>query len=664
MTAEIDDSVLTTASNMTTASKASKKTTKGKKSATSRTKKTRAKKDEAVAVHEDDPEPGEKMPYSPPPRSVGGRKRTSDEIEDSVLTNAEAPALKKRATKTRKVRGSTATEVVQTETEVKKTRKASETEKASARNWRKTSASTAPTAAFPPDQIRDDEKINGQRQADLERTSGSSHEDVLAGADSEANEAAASRKKQDSNDAASQVELYAHTSTTDFAMFDPEPVQPTDEQIEADLQSMRDEMDVDQPHDLEPGETKVPKKGRKTGTRKISKQTTEKNAKEVAAPAVEPSKSRMPAEAEEPDEIAEADVSFASTGTVVRKSLGRTSLGSVAGTVATKPPAKRGRPPKKKLSEPPVAQPLEKVAAAEPVSESAREDINVVEEASLVPVPDKATKKASAGKRGRPLKRPRASDGSSEEPTGTQDIAEQKQEAAQLKVKTESTLSQESFAAVIPPPKIARKPVPAPEDSPFAVQQEAASSAPATAAELLPPPKTPRQLTSPAQSAKQATISPSPSPQASDAENRPPSSKPGTTSSKAAVMHLRELTVATPARQISVSPSKRQQKQHQNAIGGLQSMEQWAAADLDLIFEEYYRDNQENARPNGGLVDRFFAQGGELTEHERGMTVEEWIYYNAGQAEQKLKFECESMVMKFESQGTEAMRVLEGLVTE
>jgi hypothetical protein len=46
------------------------------------------------------------------------------------------------------------------------------------------------------------------------------------------------------------------------------------------------------------------------------------------------------------------------------------------------------------------------------------------------------------------------------------------------------------------------------------------------------------------------------------------------------------------------------------------------------------------------------------------MTVEEWVYHNAGQAEQKLKGECEAMVSAFEREGGRAMRVLEGLVVD
>lgn len=96
------------------------------------------------------------------------------------------------------------------------------------------------------------------------------------------------------------------------------------------------------------------------------------------------------------------------------------------------------------------------------------------------------------------------------------------------------------------------------------------------------------------------------------------------------------------------SPSKR------HAVGGLQSTTLWTAVDLDMVFSP----DKENG------VDKLLRKGGELTSPEKNMTVEEWIYHNAGLAEQKLKEECEAMVSSFEKEGTRAMRVLEGLVVD
>lgn len=666
MTADIDDSVVTTAS------KASKKTTKGKKTATSRAKKTRAKKEEAVDILEDEPAQ-EEMPPPPPPKPSQSNKRSSDEVEDSVATNAEAPAPKKRATKTRKAHDSSATEVSQADTEMtdapepaekpatKTTRKASGTRKASARSTRQASVATTASTVSPPPQIPDDNEIDRQLQADLDRPL-TDDEDGPNDADPQTKKAAAARKRQSAEMGGSKDDLLTHTSTTDFAMFDPAPAHLSDAQIEADLRSMKDEMEVGQEErQPAPDELKIPKKGRKAGTRKASKQTTTKRAKEVAAPVEQP-QPRVAEGAEEPDELADAEVSIVSSSTAVRRSVGRASLGSAVGPSTSKPHAKRGRPPKKKVSQGPADEPAEVAAPPEPVVEpEAKQADN-----NPTPVPTEEPKKRiSTGKRGRPSNKSKTSGISLEEPTIVAPPAEPEPEPVGMivappiepepepvgtQVETEEAPVQENFSAASGSPRISRKPVPAPKDSPFAIQRKPIGAAPVVAV----PPKTPGHHASPVQPAKQATVSPSPSPQASDAENRPPSSKPDSNNSKGKRMPLGELPVTTPARQVSMSPSKQQR----NVIGGLQSTENWTAVDLDLIFED-----QTNSSV-GGATDRFLAEGGELTDEERNMTVEEWIYHNAGQAEQKLKYECETMVMAFEREGTRAMKVLEGLVVE
>lgn len=73
-----------------------------------------------------------------------------------------------------------------------------------------------------------------------------------------------------------------------------------------------------------------------------------------------------------------------------------------------------------------------------------------------------------------------------------------------------------------------------------------------------------------------------------------------------------------------------------------------------------FTPNEE--KENG--VTKLLRRGSDLTSPEKRMTVEEWIYHNAGLAEQKLKHECETMVSAFEREGSRAIRVLEGLVTE
>lgn len=173
---------------------------------------------------------------------------------------------------------------------------------------------------------------------------------------------------------------------------------------------------------------------------------------------------------------------------------------------------------------------------------------------------------------------------------------------------------------------------------------EAATSPVATS--VMEPPSTPGHMISPAPSAKQAALSPSQSPQSSDAENQPPSSRPSASAKRIALAPL----AATPSR---MSPSKR------NVIAGLQSTTAWSAANLDAIFSS----------PKAGVdkengVERLLKQGKELSSPEKQMTVEEWIHFNAGEAEKKLKHECERMVSLFENEGTRAMNVLGGLAVE
>ena len=91
-------------------------------------------------------------------------------------------------------------------------------------------------------------------------------------------------------------------------------------------------------------------------------------------------------------------------------------------------------------------------------------------------------------------------------------------------------------------------------------------------------------------------------------------------------------------------------------VAGLQSTTPWTAVDLDTVFSP--AEDKENG------VDRLLRKANELTSPEKHMTVEEWIYYNAEIAEQKLKHECEAMVSTFENEGTRAIGVLEGIVVD
>ncbi|KAI3332419.1 hypothetical protein HD806DRAFT_194051 [Xylariaceae sp. AK1471] len=466
-----DDSTLTTTSIMT---QGGTKRSRAKKGTAAKGKKSRAKKEEVVEVLEDPPEPmepedhgslpQEDEPLEPEAREIirkptRGRKRTSAAVEDSVLTSAEAPAPKKRATRGR----------------------------------------IASAKVEQPD--------------------------------------------------------------TDHAMFDPVPPEIDEAAVDAELKALEAEMEA------EPAQTlHVPKKGRQTGTRKASKQTTKKT--KTKAP-VEPTPEPELGADQAVDELAEGhDVSIMSNATVVRNSL----------SSSTSAPKKRGRPSKKIVAAQAEAQ-------SEPVAQP-----EVEEEA-------------------------RAENVDSAEPELELDVAPQK--VAAPKVTKKSPPSRDKS---LPPPP------PRSED--------------------VEPPATPKANISPDPAAKQRAVSPSQSPQSSDAENQPPSSKPSNTekSTRVALAPV----ASTPVR---TSPSKR------NIIAGLQSTYAWTAADVEMIFEDLDKENTLSSR-------HLLKSNMDLTSPEKQMTVEEWIYYNAEQAEKKLKNECEAIVIAFEQEGTRAMHALEGVIVE
>jgi hypothetical protein len=161
------------------------------------------------------------------------------------------------------------------------------------------------------------------------------------------------------------------------------------------------------------------------------------------------------------------------------------------------------------------------------------------------------------------------------------------------------------------------------------------------------PPRSPARTATPRSVIPRATpasvqeASPTPSAQSSDAENAPPSSKPESVrpplKNLAATTRV-QLNPGTPTR-VPLSPSK--------IGGGLRSQVPWIEVDVDMVFNE-------NTELEG-------LKGGELDEKERGMTVQEWIYFNAQKAEEELRREGERVVGAFEREGARAMGVLEGI---
>ena len=700
-----DDTVLTTASTMTQTGKKSRA-----KKGTASKRKTKTKKEEPAEPEEAPaPQTYESSPVAPPPtRATRGKKRGSDAVDESTMTVvSEAPARKKRATR----KESTAVEssvlepvedeVLADDPAPKKTTGRKKGRGSTARDTSKIPArsnvSMSSVASFQtlPEDFPDDDEIERQLEADLERPL-TDDEDITADSDSERHKAKAK--------AAKSKKKAEEKKSENFAMFDPSPAEPDDNDVEDELNALRAEMEVDEPvkaPEQEPEQLQIPKKGRKAGTRKASKQTKSKKTKTVDPPPeehivpVEPqpepqpemepepepemepqSEPEMEPEPEpemepepqlEPDEVAdEEDASLGSTDTVVKKSeperpvsrnnghgrLSRSSFASQSPTEAdelaedpvelhavesTEPPKKRGRgrPSKASVASAGSIQPTEK--QAEPVEPPKKRGRGRPSKASQGSASGAATQAKAADppvkrSRGRPPKK------LSVESKSEEAEAQLQEEAHAADVRAQ----EESKALAAEPPEIFD------EEAGLSPVQESPVAPSSASRQLAQAPSTPGHGVSPSASARQAALSPSQSPQSSDAENAPPSSR------EAASATTKRVALApVAATPVQSSPSKR------NVLAGLQSQTPWKPLDLDAVLgTPFAGDGKENS------VESLLRKGKELSSPEKQMTVEEWVYFNAGEAEKLLKHECEAMVSRFESEGTKAMNVLEGLRVE
>ncbi|XP_044724174.1 inhibitor of apoptosis domain-containing protein [Hirsutella rhossiliensis] len=616
-TAVGDDSIVTTSSTMSQGGRKAK----GKKGAAAKGSRSKAKKNEPAET-EDANEHEEVAPPPKPAKSTRGKKRGSEAVDDASMSISEAPVTKKRTTRPRSSTVTDASTVIADDSEIADapgpSRKASGRRKnpgSSAKTSRQVSAfSTVSTASMaslraPVDEFPDDEEIERQLEADLARES--DEDDQV-----EAHHAEPGVEKH--------LEDAALQASGDYAMFDPAEADPDDAAVEEELLALQAEMQVD-----EPEQPQVPKKGRKAATRKASEQTKTKPAKAATPPPEEEaSVPELPSEeVEEPH-----DVTVGSTDTSI----------DAEAPPPPQPVAKRGRgrPSKESL--------------ASRVSTDSVKLMEPTAPALIEPAEQPVTGKRAKGTRGRPSKSSPASQAS---------VADNESGRGRRSKK-----AKESVEALPPQPVMAVDEAQAEADDLAdategveAMQLEEERSSLSVAKEQnMPPPtepatqhlteprSTPAKVISPAPSARQAALSPSPSPQSSDAENQPPSSKPlASTSAKRVVLAP---VTATPMRG---SPTKR------NVLAGLESSTPWTAVNLEAVL-----GTPEAGADKENTVGRMLKKGKELTSPEKGMTVEEWIYFNAGEAEKKLKHECETMVSKFEREGTRAMNVLEGLSAE
>lgn len=163
--------------------------------------------------------------------------------------------------------------------------------------------------------------------------------------------------------------------------------------------------------------------------------------------------------------------------------------------------------------------------------------------------------------------------------------------------------------------------------------------------------ETPKQLPS-----AQSTPPPVFSPQSSDAENHPPSSRPSATRpplSLKSQSHTQIVQIRSAACTPTTSPSKQKTSR-------LQSAAPWIPAEVEKLFLNSPAGNEEN---DSFTVDAMITQSvnASLSVPEKKLSMEEWIYHKAKQAEEKLRSDCERLVGRFEGEGVRALRTLEGI---
>ncbi|KAE9363597.1 BIR-domain-containing protein [Stipitochalara longipes BDJ] len=641
-----EDSILTTATNTTT-----KKMGKAKKAPAGKGKKTKAKKGEPVEVAAPEPEDADfEVKVDPEPKATRGKKRKSDEYDSTVpAIEMGPPPPKRRATRTR---GSTAVDesIIESSDNLQPevSKPAGRKGRASMRSIRKASVASLRAPVI------EDEEIDKALEADLERR--------LSDDEMETTTSATAKKSSRSSKVAK----------ADHAMFGMNHVEVDDAAIEAELEAM----------DIEPkplpkakgAKGKQPRKPsakQQAAAKKAAEAEAEAQARQLAeedeasqqiamelehsismqqsSPVIQQKKQRVPSKQptkpmpsratrgsalstsddvsatgdnqesnddQKDDSGHETDASVASQSTVVRGGPSRRGSTLKKGRGGKKAATRNIEEIVHKSQAPiPSIEVLKDVPSGKGKKFIHVEEVSMTEEVFYTPLPEapkpvaveppaKAIKSKAAKARGRP---PKATPEASSQPVATveEPVAAEEAPPAQNKAVSQKTK---------PVPEV-RSPTPAPMEA-----------------------------------------TPSQSPQSSDAENHPPSSKPSAATKKTATPHSIAKRIPLAPTTPSASPSKR------NVIAGLQSLHPWTTVDLEAIFLK--SPGGENAISNvadflGGTVDKI--RNGDLTSPEKRMTVEEWIHHNAQMAEEKLKNECERMVGKFESEGTRAMRALEGV---
>lgn len=637
-----DDSVLTVGTSAP-ATPAEKKMEKKKRTTTAKARKTKAKKSEAVevppAVEVEDNDVEDKE--VPAPKATRGRKRKSEQIQDSTtdVVEAEAPAPKRRATRTR---GSAAVEDItlpSAEQNVPQTN----TDEPSSSTGRSRAKSVAKTARKPSTRVASrkiqapppptDEELDAALQADLERHA----------SDDEKMPVIVPSKKATKS---------GKVAKADHAMFDPEPMDIDEVAIEAELEAMEAESKPLPKPKAARGRPRKASAKQQAATKKPVEDETEAReaADELASQAV--------------DELASDQIATELEVSVLQPSppaLKPKKQRAASRKVSKPVPARGTRPSVLSVHDNSIIQTddLQSGMVDQKKDDHDEQNDDFGNDTNLSMASQSTVVRTSTSthrdstvkrKRGRPSKQEVASRNIEEivqtsfSSTPNNDIDELVDPPVSMEEASPDEISRTEERFYTPAPEF---------------YQEEENSVPEV---IRPQPA--RQVGRPPKAAREpmAIISTplppkdenrSPSPQSSDVENQPPSSKPSTAKKSATPKPISTrvpLAPTTPA----MSPSKH------NVISCLQSANPWTAVDLDTIFLRTPRDENAMAK---GLFDDALAKvkNSELTSPEKKMSVEEWILYNAEVAEEKLRNECERMVGLFEREGTRAMAALEGV---
>ncbi|EKD19651.1 uncharacterized protein L3040_002006 [Drepanopeziza brunnea f. sp. 'multigermtubi'] len=625
--AEEEDSILTTATNATM-----KRMGQAKKVPAAKGRKTRTKKGEPVEV---EPEPeDDSVEMDEAPKPTRGRKRKSEErqLDEAPGIDTVPPPAKRRVTRTR---GSTVLEdsmiSVDEEPQNKpKGRKGRPSRKGS-------TASVAPTRA--PMSIPDDEEIDRALEADLERQVTEDEGDLVA--------MAPVKKPR-----ASRATTRAHS------MFDAAPIDIDEATIDAELEAM----------EVSPRPLPKAKGAKGKQPRKVS--AKQRAADRKAADDAAEAERRAQEEAEEASQQISAEledsISMQRSSPVVeqkkqqptalqapKKASGRVTRGSVTSnvsmpedsiddhvdgsendtdaSVASQSTVVRGGPTKrgstirkgrggiggrKGLSRNieeivrKVQEPEESIPSTRNKRITHMKKVSVVEETYYSPAPELQVDELEPAE--------------DEPATKILKAKPAKGKGRPRKISIEEPEAEAEIEDSILEEPVYREPTPTKASSP-----------------MRSPTPPPNEMT------------PSQSPQSSDAENHPPSSKPSALAPRTTTPNNARPRMPLSETTPMMSPSKR------NIIAGLQSKQPWTSVDLETIFMKSPSAEKPVTDIFGGAVQKI--KDGELTSPEKKMTVEEWIQHNAATAEEKLRSECERMVGLFESEGTRAMRALEGV---